>query len=250
LIKALTAALEQIAVPGVAVAVQTATAPSEPLWARERIAMMRAVPQRVAEFTAGRAAARMAMQALGLPKAAIPLGPDRAPIWPKGVVGSISHTDGTCVALVGRLGLVEAIGIDLELIDPLPSDLWSEVCTGAELAALDDQPAKAAGQMARLIFSAKECCYKCIYPQTRTFLGFGAMQILVHSDGDRFEATLLQPVGSFASGTILKGRVARVGGFLATVLILGQAKLPWTCQGSGGGTTFAAILTISCAGMH
>ena len=184
--------------------------------------MARAVPQRLAEFTAGRAAARTAMQALGLPKAAIPQCADRAPIWPKGVVGSITHADGICAALVGRAGQVAAIGIDLELDDPLPTDLWPEVCTSSELALLGDLPVKAAGQMARLIFSAKECCYKCIYPQTRIVLGFGAMQILANPDGDRFQAKLIQQVGPYGPNSSLRGRYALVGGFLVTVMILHQ----------------------------
>lgn len=218
----LAAVLLRFAGSAIAVSVQQATAPSEPLWAEERVAMARAVPQRLAEFTAGRAAARTAMQALGLPKAAIPQGPDRAPIWPKGVIGSISHTDGICVAMVGRIGQVSAIGIDLELDDPLPTDLWPEVCTSSELAVLGDLPAKVAGEMARLTFSAKECCYKCIYPQTRTVLGFGAMQILADPDGARFEATLIQQVGAFGPNSSLRGHYARVGGFLVTAMILRQ----------------------------
>ena len=219
MIKALTAALEQLAGPGVAVAVQDAVAPSDPLWAKERIAMVRAVPSRLAEFTAGRAAARRAMQALGLPKAAIPIGPDRAPVWPTGVIGSLSHTDGICAALVARDGAIKAIGLDLELNDPLAPDLWPEVCTRAELAALGQLHGKSPGQTARLIFSAKECCYKCIYPQTRTPLGFGAMEILVDQVASSYSATLTQQVGPFAPGTVWLGGFALVAGLIATVMV-------------------------------
>lgn len=225
--KALTDALEQLAGPGVAVAVQDASAPSDPVWAKERIAIARAVPLRLAEFTAGRAAARRAMLALGLPKAAIPVGPDRAPVWPAGVVGSISHIDGICAALVGRTGAINAIGLDLELNDPLDPDLWPEVCTRAELAALGQLNGEAQGQTARLIFSAKECCYKCIYPQTQTLLGFGAMEILVDQSTRSYRATLTQQAGPFAPGTAWHGGFALVAGLIATVMVHRQPFEMW-----------------------
>jgi 4'-phosphopantetheinyl transferase EntD len=42
------------------------------------------------------------MDALGLPERPIPMGRDRAPVWPEGVVGSISHSDAFCLAAVAR----------------------------------------------------------------------------------------------------------------------------------------------------
>jgi 4'-phosphopantetheinyl transferase EntD len=219
-IEDLTAVLQRLAGPDVAVAVHNATAPSEPLWAKERSAMARALPARLAEFTAGRAAARSAMQVLGLPKAAIPQGPDRAPQWPPGVMGSISHTDGICLALVGRAGAVAAIGVDLELNDPLPPDLWPQVCTGPELDALHSVPDMVPALVARLIFSAKECSYKCIYPQIRTVLGFDAMHIRVKIEDSSFSATLNQTAGAFEPGMTWQGRYGQVGGLLVTVMVL------------------------------
>ena len=219
MITALNEALQQLAGPGVGVAVQDVSAPSAPLWARERLAMVRAVPSRIAEFTAGRAAARQAMQALGLPEAAIAMGADRAPVWPAGVVGSISHAGGMGAALVARVGAIAGIGLDLELNEPLPPDLWPEVCTSAELIALTKLPAAAQGQTARLIFSAKECCYKCIYPHTKAVLSFGAMEIRPDLTGNTYAATLVEPAGPFAPGTTWVGGFARIGGLIATVMV-------------------------------
>ncbi|WP_352542194.1 hypothetical protein [Mesorhizobium sp. M0018] len=53
-----------------------------------------ALPLRGAEFLAGRAMADAALQALGQLTTEIPIGPDRAPVWPKGSVGSITHARG------------------------------------------------------------------------------------------------------------------------------------------------------------
>src|SRR5947208_1552294 len=72
------------------------------------------VPARRREFRAGRLYARQALRGLGIPETAIPIGPDRAPIWPKGVVGSISHSRNLCAAVVGLSADYLGIGIDIE----------------------------------------------------------------------------------------------------------------------------------------
>ncbi|GAB3946415.1 hypothetical protein GCM10027614_39920 [Micromonospora vulcania] len=58
----------------------------------------RAVESRRRDFTAGRVCARRAMADLGLPASAVPAAADRAPVWPAGVVGAITHTTGYCAA--------------------------------------------------------------------------------------------------------------------------------------------------------
>ena len=60
----------------------------------EAPAIARAIPKRQAEFAAGRRAARAALTTLGHPAQAIPVGDRRAPIWPQGTVGAITHDQG------------------------------------------------------------------------------------------------------------------------------------------------------------
>ena len=67
---------------------------NEGLLPEERGAVAKAVPKRVAQFTAGRVCARRALAQLGNTEPVpILMGEDRAPQWPAGYVGSISHTD-------------------------------------------------------------------------------------------------------------------------------------------------------------
>ena len=223
MIQALAASIRGLAGPDLAVALCGATGPLDRLWPDEQTAMVRAVPSRIAEFTAGRTAARAAMQALGLPKKAIPMGRDRAPVWPDGVVGSISHSDGICVAVVARAGAITAIGVDLEPLSPMAKDLWPDVCGAVELSELYGLPELARGPAAKLIFSAKECTYKCIYPQIQTVLGFDALEIALNPAHGTFNATLLQPAGLFAAGTSWRGGYALVQGMIVTVLILRES---------------------------
>src|SRR5450432_2196927 len=71
-----------------------------------------AVPGRVKEFGAGRACARAGLASLGWNDVSIPSGPDRAPIWPDGVVGSITHVEDYCLAVVARQDRIASLGVD------------------------------------------------------------------------------------------------------------------------------------------
>jgi len=207
----LIACVQAMVGPAVAVAAQDPAAPTGTLWPAEAAAMVRARPARLAEFTSGRVAARAAMAALGLPPAAVPMGPDRAPLWPAGLVGSISHGGGACLAILARSNEVTALGLDIELDDPLPADIIDEVLTPTERAGIAHLSALVQGQHARLVFAAKEAAYKAIYPRDRTVLGFAAMTVRV-AGPDSFAATL-------SGGEIIAGRYARHAGLLVASVV-------------------------------
>jgi 4'-phosphopantetheinyl transferase EntD len=144
----------------------------------ETAAIARASPARRREFAAGRALARRAIAALDLTAAAIPAADDRAPVWPSGIRGSISHCADWCVAAAARAddGYL-AIGVDIEPAEPLDADLIEEICTTEERRRLDDLPAERRDLLARMIFCAKECAYKCQYPLSGQLLDFQALSI-------------------------------------------------------------------------
>lgn len=158
---------------GLGWAVREATHDPDQLFPEERAAVAKAIPTRVAEFAGGRSAARAAMARLGLPPSAIPARPDRAPVWPAGVIGSISHAGPVCLAVVGRRDDWEVIGVDLEPDRPMAAELVPEIASPEELAALAPLPETNA---ATRIFSAKEAAYKAQYPVTGALFGFDAMQ--------------------------------------------------------------------------
>ena len=164
----------------------------------EEAAIARAVPARRAEFSAGRAAARMALGR----DVAVPMGEDRAPQWPAGVAGSISHAGGWAVAVVGT-GL---IGIDLEPDEDLPEEVRDTVLLPGERGI--------SGRVARLIFSAKECAYKAQYPLTRDLFGFEVFAVTLGNG--TFRAEFQRDVGRFRGGQALAGRFAAGGGFILT----------------------------------
>ncbi len=127
------------------------------------------------------------MAQLGHEAVPVPVGPGRAPVWPPGIIGSISHTDDIAIAAVGRASDLCSLGIDVESADPLERDLLKLVCREEELAALTAnnlQPEVGA----KLIFSAKESVYKCLWPLTGMFLEFDAISIRIDPVGHRFTA--------------------------------------------------------------
>lgn len=173
--------------------------------------------KRRAEFTAGRAAAHDAMIALRCPSASVLISPDRAPIWPKGLTGSISHCETACLVALARSEQARAIGIDVEDASPLDRDLWQTICTESDLAELE-QPGMDPGIRAKLIFCAKESAYKAQYPLSQTLFDFDMFDLHLH--GGSFSAGFRDTVPGFAKGDILQGRIAMNSGLIiATTLI-------------------------------
>ncbi|MDP9088299.1 MAG: 4'-phosphopantetheinyl transferase superfamily protein [Pseudomonadota bacterium] len=132
----------------------------------------RAVPQRLQEFAAGRLCARRALAEFGIVDFAIEAAEDRRPIWPDGMVGSITHTAGFCAAVVAERRSSAGLGIDTEVIGEVNGQIWSRICVSREIDWLHSLPASQQTGAVALIFSAKEAFYKCWYPLLRERLDF------------------------------------------------------------------------------
>lgn len=184
-----------------------------PLMAGEAAPLTRARPARVAEFTAGRHAARLAMRDLGHAPQRVLTAPDRAPVWPPGLVGSISHSAHWCLAVVAEAGTCRAIGIDIEDDSPLAADLAAEVCSPVERAE------SAPFHGAKGIFCAKEAAFKAQYPLTRALFGFDGLAVRMTGAG-RFDARFTQATSGFSKGDNLPGRIVSVAGHLVTGVAL------------------------------
>ena len=172
----------------------------------------RAVANRRAEFATARWCARMALGELGLTPAAILSGPQREPLWPKGIVGSITHCRGYHAAAVARATQVRSLGIDAEPDEPLPAGTLEMISLPAERAQLS---APWGLHLDRLLFSAKEAVYKTWFPLTGRWLGFADAVITLHPDGS-FDAEVI-PSGPLGS---LDGRWRVDGGLVATAIAL------------------------------
>jgi 4'-phosphopantetheinyl transferase EntD len=200
-----------------------------PLHPEETAAVARAVPKRRHEYAAGRACARAALARLGIPPGPLLRDAHRgAPLWPAGVVGSITHCDGYRAAAVARSTDILTLGIDAEPHDRLPDGVLDAIlATDAERAALAELALRAPDiHWDRLFFSAKETVYKAWYPYHRRFLSFQEAELLFTAGADGTEpGTSAGAAGPGAAGAGAPGGQARAvtgfGGYTARVLLPG-----------------------------
>jgi 4'-phosphopantetheinyl transferase EntD len=157
---------------GVIAAELTVPAPRELLTSAEQQLMVRCAEKRIQDFAAGRACAHRALRELGIRDFSLLAGEHREPLWPAGIVGSITHTRGYGAAVVARQCDLKSVGLDCEVIDSVDEDLWSRICTPGEIERLAQLPPAGRNRQAALIFAAKEAFYKCQFPLTRAWVGF------------------------------------------------------------------------------
>lgn len=150
----------------------------------------RAVEKRRADYLAGRAMARAAMSLLGHPPAPVGTAPDRAPLWPAGLTGSISHARGRCACLLSR-DTHHSFGVDTEAIASGRSldAILAETLNATERDRITQGPLSAATH-ATLAFSAKESLFKALHPRVGHFFGFDAAELTIPPTGDRLTLTL------------------------------------------------------------
>ncbi|MCE2771724.1 MAG: 4'-phosphopantetheinyl transferase superfamily protein [Saprospiraceae bacterium] len=136
-------------------------------------------PKRLTDFSNGRYCAMKALERFGIQDAVIPIGEEREPIWPDGIVGSISHCDSLTGAIVAKKSDHISLGLDIEEIGRVTPDLWELVFTENEKNFLfslskEDQRVKSTA-----IFSIKEAFYKFQHPLTKTFLDFLDVEVVL-----------------------------------------------------------------------
>ncbi|MDR6935787.1 4'-phosphopantetheinyl transferase superfamily protein [Luteibacter sp. 3190] len=161
----------------------------------------RSVPKRQAEYIAGRRVALAALKAAGSDATDIAIAPDRAPAWPRGFLGSLSHTDDVAVAVAARAGGdLSGIGIDIERqIAPAVLDSVRELVIDR---GERDSLARAAASLGwpvvlTLAFSAKESFYKATAASVGRFFDFAALRILALSPEARvIEAEVAAPLSA------------------------------------------------------
>lgn len=156
-------------------------------------------------FILGRKASFLALSQIGV-SAPVLRGDFDEPLWPKGVVGSISHSGEFAICVVSKSSFISGIGIDIECatnkIDPR---IAKRICTGSEIEKLPQSEKERVEKLLK-IFSAKEAYYKAVFPRLRKFLGFRDVELVWN--GNEFEGKIVNPkfgVECFASGKVGQG---------------------------------------------
>lgn len=202
----------------IAVAVTDPQASHHHALPQEYDVLPKSADKRLRAFSAGRVAAHAAMQALDVPVQPVIPGKDRAPIWPIGLVGSISHSDTCCIAAVAKSGAFKSIGVDVEEDTPMATDLIPTICSPSERAWLSGQSNAMSARLAKLIFSAKECAYKCQYALSKTLFGFDGFELIPDLDTGQFDAVFTRSIGRFPARTLLAGRFEMANGLIITAM--------------------------------
>ncbi len=149
-------------------------------------------------FVSGRRCVRALQKQLDLPAFELPSGVF-GPIWPKGLVGSISHSRELAAATILRDAV--GVGIDIECQRRLKVDAVGRVATKEEYSRYSVVP----DFDWTLLFSAKESVFKAFSPLAKRYIGFQEVELLLNVATQSFT---LRYLGS----TIDKGLIEKTEG--------------------------------------
>ncbi|MCI5110387.1 MAG: 4'-phosphopantetheinyl transferase superfamily protein [Marivita sp.] len=152
--------------------------------------LLGAVDKRRAEYLAGRTMARVAMRLLDHPPTSVTTQPGRAPHWPDGLSGSISHARGRTACLLSR-DTDQGFGVDTEAVASGRSlnAILAETLNSTERDRIA-HGTFAPATNATLAFSAKEALFKALYPQVGRHFGFDAAELIAAPERDHLILSL------------------------------------------------------------
>ncbi len=181
--------LEELLPAEIAVRVCAADVAAPVGFPEEEQTISRAAERRVREFRLGRALARECLAALGEPPAAIPIGENRAPRFPEGYVGSVSHCADAVCAVAARTRSIRSVGIDIERFARLGERLEERILTPGEAQELRAVAPEERAVRAGLAFSAKEVIHKNVSPLFGRNLRFLDVSIAFEFDAGRWSVS-------------------------------------------------------------
>ncbi len=164
------------------------------------------------EYAAVRELARGLLSDFGELPQPIPSLPSRAPLFPPGFVGSLSHDADRALAVVARTCDLLTVGCDIEPREPLPADVAEHVLRPSERAAIRDCPA----WFDRLLFSAKEAAFKAQHRLSGGFPELHEIAVSFDDKGAGLGAELRVAVGPLTWGARFTGTACIADGWIAT----------------------------------
>lgn len=161
------------------------------------------------EFYRGRFCAHKALEQLSCRDTFVPISDGRAPLWPNGYCGSISHSKDMAIALAAKSDAYQSIGVDIERIvtEKRIQVIKRMTLTPAEVIYLESFADQSF--VATIMFSAKEAFYKYLNPVVGEYINFHegiiqqidcenqSFQIELVSDKERLQSYCRQYLGSY-----------------------------------------------------
>lgn len=147
--------------------------PDATLLPEEESIVAKAIEKRRREFTTARHCARAALARLGVPPQPILAGRLNEPLWPAGVVGTITHCAGYRGVVVAADSKITTVGIDAEPNEPLTNGVLESVALPDERVHVAELlEARPEIRWDRMLFCAKEAVYKSWFPLAQRWLDF------------------------------------------------------------------------------
>jgi enterobactin synthetase component D len=177
-------------------------------------------PHRKEEYLLGRICAAQAYKMhFGKPLIDLPTGPKREPMWPAGVIGSLTHNENWAGAVVSESKTILGVGIDFETMGRAKIKLESYISFPGDVK---EHLNFSSSEVLTLVFSAKESLYKALYPTVNCFFGFEAAIVKsIDAEKGAFEIDLVIDIapGFGPSGRrSFNGRFKVVEGVCLTVI--------------------------------
>lgn len=190
------------------------------LCSEEQQLVANAVDRRKADFGDSRWCAHRAMSEFVVDQP-IMRGERGMPVFPDGVTGSLTHTEGFRAAIVGRSSRWRSLGIDAEPAGPLPEGVFNTIALPGEQRRIR-RTTRHTGlrDLDKVLFSAKEATYKAWFPLTHRFLDFDQADIDIRPDGTFVSYLLVRPVPV----PFIQGRWAVRDGLVVTVAAVAAAQ--------------------------
>jgi len=180
----------------------------------------RAVEKRKNEFYAGRWCAAQAIYQKSRCYLTPKINVDRSPLWPVGIVGSISHSKDKAISVVTSSDKYVGLGIDIQ----------DEISIGEQVDISDLILSAGEAKLCRslttykafeVFFSAKESIYKALYPSCRDLFEHKDVEIVKVNEHDlTLEICLLRDLKT----SWFKGQVFTVQYFTSQTYVL-----TWVC---------------------
>lgn len=178
----------------------------------ERSGLARMGDVRRREYSSGRRVARYALEQLDSHGPAV-TARGRVPVWPPGVVGSITHSRTLALAIVGRTDGMRGIGVDLERKRRVDARIAARVLVPRERENLAEP------DWPTMLFAAKEAVYKAVNPLVGEYLEFSDVEIAASTDGT-YRAAMTRPGESQVVVEAGRGWFQRVEGHWLCVFLV------------------------------
>jgi enterobactin synthetase component D len=140
----------------------------------------------------------------------VPKGKSGAPVWPEGLVGSITHSGDFVAAAVARRSEAQSLGLDVEHL--ISADRAAAISRHVLLPRELDVGGDTLSPARRVIlfFSIKETVFKCLFPLVLTRFYYDALAVTaVDFRAGTFHAELVTNLSDqFPLGRTLSGRFA------------------------------------------